>query len=360
MGEVGTFLAAAGIRERALVLLVLIILALIALAVVLAAYAVYLRVRTDLRERRWKSLVARWEGPVLNAILEPETAPQVHAAIAEADRLRFVRFVLEYSRRVKGEERALLRDLALPYLGPIAERAWSPRAEVRLRAIQTLGTLGLPRYGGEVLTALDDSSPLVAMVAARSLCRKEYPEYAPAVLRRLRRFEVWSPSFMASMLAAVGADAAPALRETLADDGQAPLARAVAANALRLLADFESGDIAAHVVEMESDPELLAAALRLLAGVGRPEHATVIRVRCTSPDDRVRSTAVSALGMLALDEDDNRLLGAMSDPSPWVAIQAARGLISGGARELLADLSDSDHPRATLARQILMEEGGEP
>jgi len=355
----GAFLSEAGIRERALVLLILIILALIVLAFVFAAYALYLRVRTERRERRWRALAARWEGPVLNAILEPEAAAQVHAFVAEADRLRFVRFVLEYSRRVKGEERDLLRDLALPYLGPIAERAWSPRAEVRLRAIQTLGTLGLPKYAGEVLTALDDPSPLVAMVAARSLCRKEYPEYAPAVLRRLGRFEGWSPAFMASMLAAVGPPAGPALRETLGDAGQASLARAVAAHALRLLVDLDSGDVAALVVEAENDPELLASALRLLAIVGRPEHAAVIRFRCGSADSRVRSSAIAALGTLGLDEDEFRLLGAMLDSSPWVAIQAARGLASSGARELLSDLGDSDHPRATLARQILTEQGGE-
>lgn len=358
MGELGAFLAAAGIRERAMVLLALIILALIILALAFAAYAVLLRIRTELRERRWKALVARWEGPVLDALLEPEAVPRVHAAVAEGDRLRFVRFVLEYSRRVKGEERDVLRELALPYLDPIAERAWSPRAEVRTRAVQTLGTLGLPRYAGEVLTALDDPSPLVAMVAARSLCRQEHPEYAAAVLRRLGRFQGWSPSFMASMLAAVGPEAAPALRETLGDDHQVPMARAVAADALRLLSDFEAGDVAARVVEVESDEELLAAALRLLATIGRPEHAVVIRVRCASPDFAVRSSAYAALGMLGLGEDEGRLLGGMSDPSPWVAIQAARGLF-GGARELLQDLADSDHPRAALARQMLLEEGGE-
>jgi HEAT repeat protein len=359
MGEMGALLAAAGLHERALLLLILSVAALVALSLGFAGYTVYLRVRNDLRERRWRQLVVRWEAPLLDALLDPSTAPAVHAAVGSGDRLRFVRFVLEYSRRVKGEERDFLRELVLPYLDPIAERARSPRVEVRTRAIQTLGTLGLPRYAGEVLTALDDPSPLVAMVAARCLCREEYPEYAPAVLRRLGRFDAWSRGFMASMLASVGPKAAPALRETLGDGAQAPLARTVAANALRALKDFESGDLAAHVVETENDHDLVAAALRLLTTVGRPEHGVLIRARCASPDFAVRASAVSALGTLGLEEDQYRLLGAMSDPSPWVAIQAARGLISSGARTLLRDLGESDHPRATLARQILLEDGGE-
>ncbi|HSW30275.1 MAG TPA: HEAT repeat domain-containing protein [Longimicrobiales bacterium] len=359
MGELGALLAAAYLRERALLLLVLSIAALLALSFLFAGYTVWLRVRHELRERRWRQLTARWEAPLLDALLDPAAAPAVHAAVDRGERLRFVRFVLEYSRRVKGEERAFLRKLVLPYLDPIAERAGSPRVEVRTRAIQTLGTLGLPRYAGEVLAALDDPSPLVAMVAARSLCREEYPEYAPAVLRRLGRFDAWSRSFMASMLASVGPEASRALRDTLGDEAQAPLARAVAADALRMLKDFGSGDLAARIVEAEDDAELLAAALRLLTTVGRPEHAELIRVRCASPDFAVRASAVSALGTLGLEDDHGRLLGAMSDASPWVAIQAARGLVSAGARALLEDLGDSDHPRATLARQILLEEGGE-
>ncbi len=359
MGEISALLAAAGLRERALGLLILTIFLLVVLAVALAGYTLLLRVRNDLGNRRWKRLSARWEEPVLNALLDPEAEGRVHAAVEPRHRLRFVRFALEYSRRLKGEEREVLRALALPYLGPIADRAVSPRVEVRIRAIQTLGTLGLPRYSSEVLTALDDPSPLVAMVAARSLCRVEYPEYAHAVLRRLARFEGWSPGFMSSMLAAVGSGAAPALREALADDGAEPSVRAVAADALRLLSDLESGDVAARVVGAEADPELVAAALRLLTVVGRPEHVSVIRACCASPDFSIRASALSALGTLALSEDRPRLLGAMSDPSPWVAIQAAKGLIAAGSRSLLQDLGDSDHPRALLARQILLEEGGE-
>ncbi|MHB1193786.1 MAG: hypothetical protein ACYC6F_12155 [Longimicrobiales bacterium] len=359
MGGLGTLLAAASFRERALVLLVLSIAALLVLSLLFAGYTVWLRVRHELRERRWCQLTARWETPLLDALLDPATAPAVHAAVEPSERLRFVRFVLEYSRRVKGEERAFLRELVLPYLDPIAERAWSPRVEVRTRAIQTLGALGLPRYAGEVLTALDDPSPLVAMVAARSLCSEEHPEYAPAVLRRLARFDAWSRSFMASMLASVGPEASGALRDTLGDEAQAPLARAVAADALRMLKDFGSGDLAARIVEVEDDQELVAGALRLLTMVGRPEHAVLIRLRCASPNSAIRASAFSALGTLGLEDDQHRLLGAMSDPSPWVAIQAARGLVSSGARALLQDLSDSDHPRATLARQILLEEGGE-
>ncbi|MDX1689262.1 MAG: HEAT repeat domain-containing protein, partial [Candidatus Promineifilaceae bacterium] len=175
---------------------------------------------------------------------------------------------------------------------------------------------------------------------------------APQQLERLARFRGWSQGYMASMLASIGSEAAPALRDSLADEEEEPWVRAVAADALLMLKDFEAGDLAARVVELEDDPELLTSALRLLTEVGRPEHIPVIRVRCASPDPRVRSHALSALGTLGEEEDVPRLLGAMSDPSPWVAIHAARGVISAGAGELLRDLAYSDHPRAELAQQV--------
>jgi len=357
MPDLPGHLGALTLRESALLVLALSIAALLVLAVAFALYALVLRVRNERRERRWQRLEAAWEEPLLAALADPQRIPQVREVVEEDYRLHFVRFVLAYARRVRGEERATLRELVAPYLDPIAERVWSKHQEIRTRAVQTLGTLGLPHYAGEVVTALDDPSPLVAMVAARALSSDEYPEYAEAVLRRLRRFDTWSRSFLASMLAGIGNSGAPAIRATLTDRNEPAWVRAVAAQALGTLKDFEAGDPAAAVVETEEDPELLSAALRLLALAGSPEHAPVVRARCASPDPTVRSAALRALGTLGDEEDANRLLGAMADPSPWVAIHAARGLLAAGAHQLLSDLAASDHPRAMLARQILMEEG---
>lgn len=359
MGAAASFLASAGVRETALALLLATIAGLVVLSLTFAAYAVALRLRNRVRERRWVELSARWEEPVLDALLDPEAIPRLHEAVEPRHRLRFVRFVLEYSRRVRGEERAILRELALPYLGPIARRTWSRHVEVRTRAVRTLGTLGLPRYAAEVLTALDDPSPLVAMVAARALCREEYPQYAPAVLRRLARFEGWNPSSLASMLAAIGPQAAPGLRQSLGDGEESPAVRAIAADALRLLSDFDAGDVAAGTLEEGVDRELAAAALRLLAVVGRPEHVEIVRRSCEAADFHVRAAAVSALGTIGQEGDGLRLLGAMSDPSPWVAIRAARGLVASGEDRLLRDLGASDHPRAVLARQVMLGRGEE-
>lgn len=346
------------LSDSALIILVIAIAALFVVTAAFSTYAVFVRLNNQRRDRRWVTLTARWQQPVLAALVDPEQSAAVHATVEERYRRHFVQFVLEYVRRVRGEERHTLRALALPYLPLIAPRARHRRSEIRTRAIQTLGTLGLPTYADTLIAALDDPSPLVSMVAARYVARQDFPELAGPVLAHLGRFEGWNRRFLASMLAAMGPDVAPRLREGLADEGNASWVRAVLADALLMQLDPVAADVAARVVVTSEDRELLASALRLLAGVGRPGHAAVIRARCGSPDFVIRAEALSALGVLSDDEDLPLLKRSMDDPSPWVALHAARGVREAGGRALLAELAETDGPKAVLAGQVLFEEEG--
>ena len=100
-------------------------------------------------------------------------------------------------------------------------------------------------HADTVVAALDDRSPLVAMIAARALAKKETPQYAGAVLARLHRFTSWRPSFLASMLSSMGPEIAPILRSTLGNPAIDTQVRAIATMALRELHDLEIGR--AHV-----------------------------------------------------------------------------------------------------------------
>jgi HEAT repeat protein len=352
-----TLFGGQGLRDFALWLIVALVAAVFVSSLVFAAYALLLRYGHDRRQRRWKLLTERWEPVMLQALAESDAqaVQDLRALVDPPHRLHFVRFVLEYARRVKRAESEVLKDLASPYLEPLRERTRSRHAEVRSRAVQTLGTLGLPRYADEVLAALDDPSPVVAMVAARSLCDHGDVSHAEAVIGALHRFEVWNRTFLASMLASIGAPGLEILRETLADGARSPWVRAVAADALASLKDIEAGEIASRVVELEEDRELVVAALRLLTLVGDPEDAAVVRPRTVSPDFVVRCYAHTALGSLGSREDEHMFLDGIEDESPWVALHAARALRSAGGESRLRTLGASDHPGAELARQVLRE-----
>lgn len=345
------------LSDESFLTIVLVVLVLALFAVGFCLFTFYLRLRNEYRARLWKRLEERWTDPLLEALAHPDRLPALQDMVEDRYTAEFVDYLLRYFQRVKGEEREILKRAAAPYLDGIAERATSRSVEVRARAIQILGSLGLPGYDGRLVEALDDPSPLVAMVAARALARERDPRYVAPLLRRIPRFRTWRDSALASMLAGMGPGAAPPLREVLGDEERDPWVRAVAATALERLTDLEAGDLAAHVVERSTERGLLAAALNLLAAVGRPEHLPAIRVRCASPDFVVRSRALRALGRLGEEEDVPRLRSALDDPSPWVALHAARGLGGVGGVEALREVADSDHPRAAAARQVLVEEG---
>lgn len=222
--------------------------------------------------------------------------------------------------------------------------------------MQTLGTLGLPRYSAEVLKGLYDPSPLVSMVAARYLARPEFPQYAPELMTHLHRFEGWNRRFLASMLATMGPEVSPMLRDGLLDPERPTWLRGVFAEALRMQLDPRAADAAVEALEATDDRDFSASLLRLLAAVGRPGHVEVLRALSDTDDEIVRAQALHALGVLGGRAELPLLFAGMDDPSPWAALHAARGVRDAGGVELLEEIAESDHAQAELAGQVLFEE----
>jgi HEAT repeat protein len=275
------------------------------------------------------------------------------ALVSPPNRLRFVNYLLRFAKRVSGSERRIVDELAAPYLDLLLHQLSRRTPERRARAVQTLSTLGSRRYADAILKALDDPSPLVAMVAARSLARTGTPEYAAGILSRMHRFDQWRPSFLASMLATMGPAVAPALRTALADPTYAPTVRAVAADALRELNDHVSADAAARVLEEATDRNLIAATLNLMAHVGRTEHLPAIRRHASSQEPIVRARAIAALGHVGAAEDLPFIVGAFHDDSAWVVLRAGEALIEAGATDKLEALARMETPGARMAQQLL-------
>lgn len=344
------------LEERVFVLLIIAIGALFVVTLLLAVITLLLRLKNVRTAAKWERLERRWESKILQ-VLSAEIAPsELRDLVAPDEELYLVDLVLRYARRIRGAERAKLRQLVMPYLDEVAHRARGADPERRARAVQTLGELGLPTYDDTVVAALDDRSPLVAMIAARALARKETPQYADAVLQRLHRFTSWRPNFLASVLSSMGPEISPILRRTLGDTSIDAQVRAIAATALRHLHDLDSGPVAVRVLETEKQRDLLASALRLLGTVGGPRDLVIVRRMMESSDFVVRATGATALGTLGEPGDLARLREiAVEDESHWVAISAARALRLAGDVNVLRELATSGHERASVAVQVLAE-----
>lgn len=324
--------------------------------VVLGGGAVSLRARKDALERARDERFSEWQEALHLVLYDGEKASTLLELVAPREGIDFLNFLLLYVRRLDGDERAGVCALAQPYLPEIFQYL-NHRAEGhRVRAVQTVGELGLPQFGEQVIAALEDPSPMVVMVAASTLARAETPEYAAEILTHFDRFAHWRRDFLASMLSSMGSRATPALRATLGDPDAASEVRAVAADALATLADPLAADVAHEILTTRSETELRAACLRVLASVGRDEHLDVVREHLTAVELGVRLAAVRALGRFGVAADLTPLdVATKEDPSPWVAIAAARALKESGGGEALVALAGSEHPRSALGLQVLSE-----
>ena len=211
----------------------------------------------------------------------------------------------------------------------------------------------MPEYAAVLEKALDDPSPLVVMIAAESLVGPGNPGFVEQVLAHLHRFAGWHPVVLARLLADVGPEATPALRPALAETHRPGWVRIVVAQALRTIRDLESADVAVEVLGKETNPDLLVECLRLLAEVGESRHRKPLLPLLRSPEFPVRAQALRALREVGGPEDLPFFREALEDDSPWVALEAARGMEGLGGIEELKALAVSEDPRSTLARQVL-------
>lgn len=354
-GRLTEFAAEHPIEAQFLVLVAIACLALLLVTFIFAMATLWLRYRNVRKERRWERLEKAWQPRVLE-VLDGQAPPEhLWTTVEPADQLYFIDYLVRFAQRLRGEERKLLSRLADPYLDVVAPKVGRGDAERRARAVQTLSILDLDRYATVVIGALDDPSPLVAMVAARALAGEERPAFAPHILGRLHRFEGWDTGFLASMLASMGPDVAPLIVDVLGDDTRPPRVRSIAADALKRLNHLPAADTAAGVLASASDVELLTATLRLIARVGRPENVAAVRGLIDHPQMPVRAAAATALGQLGSQQDLGLLLLALDDSSIWVSMHAARALRAAGAEAMLRSTALSKHPRADVAREALEE-----
>ena len=329
--------------------------ALIVLAFAFTAVAVALRVANERRRARRERLDALWRPLLLEVLAGDRPVADLHATVPRRSRFYFCAFLYRFARKVRGPEREPLREAARPFLPELRDGLRKAAPEARARRLQILGLLGFPDYAEDLVSALDDPSPLVAMVALRNLARREHPAFTPLLLEKLPRFEDFSHDSLASLLAGIGFEAAAPLRRVLGDAERPVWVRAVAAKALGRIGDVAAADLAADVLDACEDPELILAALELIGRVGDARHRAAVEARLRSPHEEVRLHAVRALGALGGAGVRAALRRALDDPSPWVALAAAESLKKIGAAGLLRALAASTHPRTALFQQVLTD-----
>jgi hypothetical protein len=328
---------------------------LLLMSMVFAGVVVAIHLWNDARTKRWRQLESTWSDPLLEVIDGDAPPSSIHALVSSRNTRYFVGFVLRFDRVLGIEEHEILRDVVRPYLPTLLPDVRRGSPERRARAVQTLARFGLPEYADTVVGALDDPSPFVAMIAARGLFHRKYPQHFAAVLSRLDRFSAWSRGYLVRMLAGGGGPAVPLLRDLMVDGGMDPGLRAAAADALRQLNDLQAVQRAADLLEGTPEREIAIACLRLLEHAGHGGHAALVRRYTEAHDTKVRSSALAALGSVGTDHDATLLRGHAGDASPWVARAAIRALFRLAGPVGLSGVSEAGAMAGMLARQVVAE-----
>lgn len=311
------------------------------------------------RHRREK---AAWR-PLLHQVLTQETPPtalldRVHPLRYDA----FLSFLTPYAGTIEGSERPPLRTLARPFLPVVCRRAKTGPPMQRAQAVRRIGLFGGPRHVPLLRTLLqDDNPPLVLRNVVQELGRLGTAADVPLILQHLDRLSHMDRRQLSSSLYELGEDAAPPLRNALANESPtlqrcSSFVRVVCAETLRWLGDAPSGPAAATLLRDagEDDPEVVASLLRLLRRVGRPRDAAAVRPYCRFPISFVRIHAARALGPLGSDADEARLESMLRDDDDrWVALSAARSLAELGQWAPLRRLQNAGHPRTPLIAGLL-------
>lgn len=328
-------------------------------AVAFVGASLVLRARNNRIARRWALLEARWDPVMLDLLAGTGPDDALFRLIEPVDQRRFVEYLMRYSRRIRGPERHHLARLARPYLYTVSGELRHRSVERRARAVQTLGELGLEDYRGDLLAALDDPAPLVVMIAAVALSREYRAEDALRVIGSVSRLELLNHRLLVSMLQRLGPQAAWAFRKTLADRGQPPKLRTIAAKVLALFNDQAAGEIAARAIETTDDLDLRVALLQIIARVGAAEHLPLARRLADDPAAAVRGAAVRILGVQGGGDDVPILVRALDDPVSWVAIHAAEALRRSGRSDLLEAVAAARERRSSIiSREVLFKEPG--
>lgn len=342
-------------HERLLILLIVAVSVLFLLTLAFAVVVIGLRASHVRRRRRREARAERWHEPVLQ-VLGGAPASTLQAHVEPGEEGALLAYLLTFARRLRGDEARALAAAAGPYLHAARRNLHARKAERRANAVQALAAFGAEAHAPSVLDALDDPSPYVAMNAAQALARPEHAAHANQVAQRLWRFEQWSPEYLSAMLARIGPPVSAPARQILGASRQPPHARAVAADALVRLNDWLAADVAATVLrERDLDAAVAAACLRLIARMGRPDHLPLVHRYCDVANTIVRAQAVRTAAAIGGDQEVPAVRAAFDDPSPWVAHEAAVGLIHLGRVDLVRAVAESESPSALVARQALAE-----
>lgn len=296
----------------------------LAASLLLLAYTLELRLQRRRRERRRARVTEHWRERIAIAVTGSDASEPL-PKLPRRERREFLR-LWNYTRNmIEGEAAdrliALARQLGLPAF--VRQQADHAGLGLRLASIQALGHLRDSESFALILAETDDDNPLVSITAAEALIEIDPIRAADQLIPKIALRRDWPRTHVFRMLQKAGSEivSEPLFRgiRTAADSDAAYLLR------FAELAEYDVRDaIAAELLRSRTEPELIAAALKVSSGY---TELAGMDTYLTHPAWYIRMQAARLLGRMGRREDLPRLEKLLADEEWWVRYRAALALV---------------------------------
>ena len=218
-----------------------------------------------------------------------------------------------------------------------------------------------PRAVPSLISAMQDDSDDVRVVAARALATIGDPRAIPSLAAALGDPSRWTASNVASELIALGLDAVPTLQQIAwsGEPGEGGSHEA-AVTAVRVLGDIRDPRAAPVLLQLltgSSDLNMRARSAAALGSLGGSQVAAALRAALDDPQWQVRAQAASSLGRLGDVASVPDLARAAEDRSWWVRRNCAESLANLGeaGETALSALTASPDPYVRDRARAVLE-----
>jgi HEAT repeat protein len=273
---------------------------------------------------------------------------RIRAALALGDADAVTRVYGDYAKQRDGDDRDLLRDLAIATLG---QALASPSAKLKIVAIEAVEAAELQSLADQVGERMGDDDDRVAATAAVAVLHG-FPQ-APQVASQMLHSENAEARRIAidGIGKKVGALAAVDLAKAIGDSD--PRVRRAAARWVGQLKIKDAADVLARRLRSDPDEAVRAAAATALARLATGDLAADAKQALA---DKALAVRLAAIDLVVAAKQTQLLAGLAEDPDPMLATEAAIALkrTDLAARALArAAASDSWTTRAGAANTAI-------
>lgn len=290
---------------------------------VLFLITIFLRIKNKAKEKINKKRMSHWD-PYLLAVMDGSMSPGKAAEkIKKRNSLPFLLYLEQYIYLLRGKEKERLEDLGRLSSKKLQSLLHCPFRRRRILGMHLLVIFHARVEGKITLDAHDKDLSLLSIRELRTIPQMEIKKQ---IIQFLSTCPYLSPVYMSNILADMGVEIIPILKDIIKNRNDHPFMQIVAIDTLRRMHDAETLHLTDEILQKDTDPGILRTWLKYIEDSGNRQYVRQVRPFIHHPSVKVRLAAIRAYIELSDALDSEEIIRFFNDVSVKVAINAAEKL----------------------------------